>query len=390
MRVNLKTSALSALLATVLFMSLTACGTNSTASVPQDNSPQISATQVPTAQDDNLIDASVPEETTQQMIITDLAGDEVELPGKVAKIACTWPSGTQLFITLGMSDLLIAVPADSKEQPWAMHIAPDVMNLEECGNDLSAEQFLNIGADIIITTEADVARELRSKNIKAITVNYYSVDEMREAITLIASIIPKPYEARCYNYLNYLDDQIGRVQAALNGKITKKASIYYINGNNNKGLYKTAGGGTMNEAWAKYAFTDFITSSLLSSSETNVDAEAVLAANPDYVVIGGRYQRVLYDELLAAEEWKDIEAVKNGNVITAPLGVSPFDRFGAEFAMMIPWLASQVYSDMFDYNATTEIQNFYKSFSDYEMSQSEAEYIIEALMPDGTREISNE
>lgn len=53
-----------------------------------------------------------------------------------------------------------------------------------CSNEESVESLLQIGADLVITTEADVARDLRSKGVNAITLKYYSVEEMRQAITL--------------------------------------------------------------------------------------------------------------------------------------------------------------------------------------------------------------
>lgn len=328
--------------------------------------------------------------STTGITITDSADVTITLPDRVEKIACTWPSGAQLFITLGMSDLLIAVPADTKEQPWAMHIAPEVKNLPDCRNEDSLESFLTLEADLIITTEPEVAKNLRDKGMTAITLNYYSVEEMKSAIRLLGSIVPEEYGTHCEDYLAYLEEQIAKVAGALDGKVAEKTSLYYINGNNNKGLYKTAGADTMNEAWANYAGTEFVTAAFLSSSETNANAEAVLATNPETIVIGGRYQRVLYDELLNTTEWKEITAVKNGRVFTAPLGVSPFDRFGAEFAMMIPWLASKVYPELYSFDAVAEIKNFYFTFSGYDMSEQEAGYIVDALMPDGTREIEHE
>lgn len=321
--------------------------------------------------------------------ITDAAGDEITLNGPANKIACTWPSGTQMMITFGMNDLLVAVPEETKEQPWAVQLAPNIKDLPSCSNEESVENLLNLGADVIITTEADVARDLRSKGANAITINYYSIDEMKNSIKLLKNIVPSKYKSTCDSYITYLDKQVKSVDKALKNKVTNKSTVYYINGNNNKGLYKTAGGDTMNEAWANYAYTDFITSSLLSPSETEVDAEAVLNANPEYVVIGGRYQKVLYDELISSSEWNNINAVTNKNVLTIPLGVSPFDRFGPEFALMIPWLANQVYPDLYSFDTASEIKNFYQTFSNYKMTDKEANYIIKGLMPNGHREIEN-
>ena len=329
--------------------------------------------------------------TTEATSITvqDMAGDTVRLDSRADKIVCTWPSGTQLMITLGMSDLLVGVPEDTKEQAWAMHIAPEVKDIRSCSNEESVEALLQVGADLVITTETDVARDLRSKGVNALTLKYYSVDEMKQAITLLGNIISEEYEGKCTEYLNYLDAQIERVSAALDGKVTDKVSLYYIHGNNNKGLYKTAGGGTMNEAWANYAYTSFATSDLLTSSETEVNAEAILNENPDMIVIGGRYQRILQDELLNTAEWDEVNACVNNRIYLAPLGISPFDRFGAEFAMMIPWVASQAYPELFTYDVAKEVKDFYQTFSGYTLSDDEVNYIVNGLKPDGTPEIEN-
>lgn len=323
------------------------------------------------------------------IIVQDMAGDTVTLGSRADKIICTWPSGSQLMITLGMSELLVGVPEDSKEQSWAIRIAPSVKDLRSCSNKESVESLLQIGADLVITTEADVARNLRAKGINAITLNYYSIDEMRRAITLLGNIIPEKYGKKCEEYLVYLDGQIARVASALDGKVNKRLSLYYIHGNNNKGLYKTAGGNTMNESWANYAYTDFSTSDLLTSSETEVNAEAILNKNPDMIVIGGRYQRILKEELLNTAAWDDVNARINNRIYLAPLGISPFDRFGAEFAMMIPWVANQAYPDLFAYDIEKEVKDFYQIFSGYTLSNNEVYCIVNGLKPDGTTEIEN-
>jgi iron complex transport system substrate-binding protein len=337
----------------------------------------------------NASDSQFDRSETTGITVKDMAGDTVTLDSRADEIICTWPSGTQLMITLGMSELLVGVPNDSKELAWAMHIAPEVKNVRSCSNEESVESLLQIGADLVITTEADVARDLRSKGVNAITLKYYSVDEMKQAISLLGNIIPEEYGQKCTDYLRYLDEQIELVDAALDGKLDKKVSLYYIHGNNNKGLYKTAGRSTMNEAWANYAYTDFATSDLLASSETEVNAEAILNKNPDIIVIGGRYQRILKESLLNAPEWSDVNACVNNRIYLAPLGVSPFDRFGAEFAMMIPWVASQAYPELFSYDIEKEVKYFYQTFSGYTLTDDEVSYIVNGLKPDGTPEIEN-
>lgn len=322
--------------------------------------------------------------------IIDSAGAEVQVPSVCDEIICVWPSGTQLMITLGMGDLLTGVSADSKEQSWAVEMYPRLAELTECSNEESSESLLNLNADIILTTESDVAEQWRSKGITAVTFKYYSLDEMRTTLSTLSEIVPDEYKDNCTDYISYLDNNIAAVSEALEGKIENKDTLYYIHGNNNKGLYKTAGGGTMNETWANAAYTDFATSDLLASNETVVDAEAILNKNPDVIVIGGRYQDTLKQELLGSDEWKEINAVKNGRVYTVPYGISPFDRFGAEFALMVPWTASTVYSDLYSYDIKEEVKAFYSRFTGFELSDEQAGFIVNGLGPDGKADIDNE
>lgn len=319
--------------------------------------------------------------------ITDCAGYTYHFDEKVDTVACVWPSGGQLLISMGMGDVLIGVPNNTKEQPWAHALYPNLSEIQGLDQYESAESLLSLDADIVLTSESNVAEELRSKGVRAITFCYYSVDEMKFAMNMMADLLDKKYAKKFSDYVEYLEDNIQMVNKALDGKIEEKKSIYYINGNKDNGLYKTAGGQTMNEAWANLAYCDFATSSLLASNETKVDKEAILSKNPDVVIIGGRYQHKLENDIKNAEEWKDIKAVKNNEIYTAPLGVSPFDRFGIEIAVMIPWVASVAYGEYFTYDINNEIINFYNKFAGIKLSEEQAQYIVEGRLPNGEFEI---
>jgi hypothetical protein len=130
-------------------------------------------------------------------------------------------------------------------------------------------------------------------------------------------------------------------------------------------------------------------------------ADAVKKGNPDAIVaMNNGLNDVLVkqhpSEDFTAGEYEDFVYIPDRRFfngaqahILAPLGVSPFDRFGAEFAMMIPWVASQAYPELFSYDIEKEVKYFYQTFSGYTLTDDEVSYIVNGLKPDGTPEIEN-
>ena len=143
------------------------------------------------------------------------------------------------------------------------------------------------------------------------------------------------------------------------------------------------------EACTELCYIDLVTSPLIKFPETKVDAEALLATNPQNVIIGGRYQHVLYDEIFQADEWSHIPAIQNKNVFTIPIGISAWNRYSLETALIIPWMASVIYPEYYEFDAVNETIEFYKTFMGYELTEEQAEYMIAGLTPNGEKEIAS-
>ena len=111
--------------------------------------------------------------------------------------------------------------------------------------------------------------------------------------------------------------------------------------------------------------------------------------NPENVIIGGAWQHVLYDELFASDEWSHIKAIESGNVFKVPMSMAPWNRYSIEIALMVPWIASMIYPEYYEFDVIDETIDFYKQFSGYELTEQQAEYMIKGLTPDGEKEISS-
>ena len=228
----------------------------------------------------------------------------------------------------------------------------------------------------LVAQKVSFEEQLKKAQISSDSISKFIVTEI-EAIT--NSITNKKKTIR------HLESEI----ESESKKILEKETLYYINGVSNKGLYKTAGKGSTNSACAQLSHTIFATDSLIESPANKVDSEAILSVNPQNIIIGGKYQHVLYDELMATSEWSNNTAVKNGHVFKVPMGISAWNRYGIEIALMITWTSAVVYPEYFEYDLVKETIDFYKEFTGITLTEQQAQYILEGLTPSGEKEITN-
>ena len=320
--------------------------------------------------------------------IVDITGAEVEIPAEVDEVVNLFSFGCQMMIGLGLGDYLVGISDATFETQWLELMYPDAKNIKTYSDEVSAEALLAVNPDIVFCSDPEQAADFRSKGITAITFMYLTIDELKFTINLMGDIFGGEAKEKCDAYIAYLDGKIAEV-ANLKNVVPEKETLHYINGANDRGFYKTGGAGSTTESCMELCYIDLVTSSLIIFPETKADAEAVLAKNPQNVIIGGRYQHVLYDEIFQAEEWSHISAIQNKNVFKIPVGISAWNRYSLETALLIPWTASVVYPEYYEFNAVEEIISFYKTFIGYELSVQQAEYMIAGLTPNGEKEIAS-
>lgn len=320
--------------------------------------------------------------------VVDITGVEIEIPLEVDEVVNLFPFGCQLMVGLDLSDYLVGISDATFETPWLEIMCPEAKNIQTYSDEVSAEAILAVNPDVVFCSDPEQAEDFRSKGINAITFMYLTVDDFKYTINLMGEILGEDAKEKCDAYIAYLDQKIADV-ADLKNIVPEKETIYYINGANDRGFYKTGGAGSTTESCTDLSYVDLVTSSLIAFPETKVDAEALLATNPQNVIIGGRYQHVLYDEIYQAEEWSEIQAIQDNHVFKIPIGISAWNRYSLETALLIPWTASVVYPEYYEFNAVREIIEFYKTFMNYELTEQQAEYMIAGLTPDGEKEIAS-
>ena len=85
--------------------------------------------------------------------------------------------------------------------------------------------------------------------------------------------------------------------------------------------------------------------------------------NPDVIIVQDRYQEV-YDEIMTDAKYKELKAVKEGNVLLAPYWTKPWGNPDTDsIALGELWLAHQFYPDKISKEVVQErAKTFYESF----------------------------
>lgn len=327
--------------------------------------------------------------TNNTRTVVDITGAEIAIPEKVEKIINLNPFGCQIMLGIGLKDYLVGISQDTFETEWLEVMCPESKTIPTYSDETAAEALLAANADVVFSQDPDVAADLRSKGVCCITFAYLTLDDYKFNMNLLGEILGGDAKVKTDRYLDYLNGKITNVQETISSKTIEKETMHYINANGDKGFYKTSGKDSTTDYCAKLCGIELAAAALIDFPTSKVDAEALLATNPDNVIIGGKYQHVIYDELLQAEEWKNISAVKNENVYKIPMGFAAWDRYSLETALFIPWMASVIYPEHYQFDAVKEIRDFYKTFMGYELTEEQAQYMIAGLTPNGEKEIAS-
>ena len=314
-------------------------------------------------------------------IITDIAGNEVEITNNVEAVVNLWPASNAAMLCMGAGDLLVATTDFTKSLPWSQFVYPDIVDIPTATDNV--EELMEVKPDLIITPQNDLAISLRDAGLPAVNLMFANYEDMKRAFAILGDALGEEYAIKAAKWSEMVDNNIAEVSASL-GEIAEedKPIVYYIQGQSNQGLYATFRGDSIMNDWVTYGGGIFA-SALMELEGTEATAEEVLSLNPDVVIIGGPAQHELYEELLADDAWVDINAVKNGRVFTNPNGLFPWERFGMESALQIKFAASVIHPELYQVNLVAEVQDFYRDFVGIELTDEEAQNMINGYGPNG-------
>ena len=126
---------------------------------------------------------------------------------------------------------------------------------------------------------------------------------------------------------------------------------------------------------------------LNAGNHTSIDFEQLASWNPEYIFIdhGGMNDRKTAEQILkgaaSKELYQSIDAVSSGNMYLVPSGTFYWDM-GIQKILLIEYMAKILHPDLFeDLDMNEKIRNFYSTFFSYDLTEEEAEQILQREDP---------
>lgn len=329
-------------------------------------------------------------EESATRIIVDHAGNEVEIPTEINRIAITTitplPSVYCLFD--GSAERLVGISPSSMaaaENSLLVDVIPglaDVYTGFMNGSEVNIEELLALDPDVVFYRQGtgDEYEKLSAAGIPAVCFSTTqwgsnSIETFEAWVQLLGEVLNQQDKAEgIVEYGREVYDMIqGRLEGVAQEDMPRVLWLYkYSNG------VITTAGTHFGQWWSEATGSVNVASELEGSPEVNM--EQIYEWNPDKIFITNFVPYLsedLYNNAIEGHDWSVVKAVREGEVYKCPLGMYRWYPPSSDTPLMLMWLAKINHPDLFeDINMEEETVKYFKRFYDVDLTEEDLEKIF--------------
>lgn len=315
--------------------------------------------------------------------ITDLAGEVVEVPTDINKIADLWHAHNQIVLMLGAGSKLVGTTENFKKRAWANVVFPEIANVEALvtgtgAGEVNFEEALKLEPDVVFASDPDVTANARKQGLTTVNVMFQDYDGLRNDVKLTAQVLGDEAQDIAKEWEQVLDANIELVAERMKD-VDDKDKVKVLHIVNPSSFTVVDGLNNIVDEWIKLA--GGVNALTAEGNMIEVTMEDIVSADPEVIIIGSGAAQAVKD-LMADEAWSGITAVKNGAVYANPSGVFAWDRYSGEEALQVIWAAKKLNPDKFeDIDMEQVTKDFYMQFYGYQLSDDEVAHILNGEDP---------
>jgi iron complex transport system substrate-binding protein len=302
--------------------------------------------------------------------VTDQAGRTVTIASDPQNIVSDYYISTSMLIALGEQDNLSGIESKATTRAIYEKVGINAKDYKTDGTGgiggfgnksaLNTELALAVNCDLAIIPYSlkDKADEYsETLGAPVIVVNPESDELMREALTILGKATGNEDKAK--QLTDYIDNSISEMKTQIS---TTTGPSVYIAGTSD--LLTTAGSKMYQDTLITNSVATNVASALTGKSWTDntIGADALVAYNPDVIVIAAGSSVEVEDVLADATYNTTVNAVKNSKVYKMPSTYEAWDSPVPGAFLGSLWLAAQYHDGytMADFNA--KLADYYSTF----------------------------
>ncbi|MGN1141249.1 MAG: ABC transporter substrate-binding protein [Oliverpabstia sp.] len=312
--------------------------------------------------------------------VTDAAGNVVEVPSDISKIAVTpLPWSSVIFAIDGTSERMTSI------NPGAM-TAYTGLFFEKLDSHYGELDTSNIGKDFSINMEAlvsegvqacviwdyqtDEAKQLSDIGIAPVMVKNETVEELQESFRAIGELLGK--EERAQEFIDLYGETYDEIKSYQDKvEAADKPKVLYLRNSE----LKLQG----NDNFIKEAM-DMAGADNVAADASNISMEEILEINPDIIFLSWFDDFTpddLYENRIDGQDWSTVNAVINKKVYKTPLGIYRWDAPGVETPLMMEWLATMIQPEIFaDIDMKQEVTDYFQNYFNYSITDEDYAQIM--------------
>lgn len=313
--------------------------------------------------------------------VTDMTSAKVEMPKNVTRVADLWHANNQVVLLLGGQKKLVATTAMIQKQPWFATVYPAIKNVTAPynGNDLQVETLVKQKPDVVLASDDATVQKATQAGIPAVNVMYQDFPGLKKSVKTTAKVLGDGAPKVAKTYVKQLNGNIAYVKKHVKKTTdSKKPKVLHIVNSTN--LLKVDGTKSIVDEWIKAAGGQNAIQA--QGNMITTTAEEIVKSNPDVIIIGSTTTKAAREALKNDTRFANLKAVKNNKVYGNPQGTFPWDRYSAEEALQVLWVAKLLHpSDMKNVDMNKKTRQFYKKYYNYNLTKSQAKRILAGENP---------
>jgi iron complex transport system substrate-binding protein len=318
--------------------------------------------------------------------IVDSTGNRVEVPCPVERIACINPAAIEVIRALGAEDRIVGIDQFTK---WNPGFNPELKDRPSIGMPMGMppnyEKIIDLNPQVVISYAdpmwyyPDLENKMKTAGIKVVRLDLYKPQSYDDDVKALGKMLGKEREAE--DYLNFTRSYVDIIEKRVDIiPEEERVNVYfeffmpyvaYSNGSGVDQLIKIAGGKNVfgGAKGQLLKMPGYIPEK--SGVYLMVSPEAIVEKNPDvmikdympmtdYMSMGRNPKTIGYtdrpesngmmqarDEMMNRPGFKEIDAVKNGNVYIFAFGeLATSPRWPVALGYMAKWFYPEEFKDL--------------------------------------------